>query len=47
VKSRSIGWTGNVAWMSGKGIHTKFLPESFKERDHLKNLGVDGRKILK
>jgi hypothetical protein len=28
-------------------LHTEFWPGNLKETDHLKDLGVDGRRILK
>jgi hypothetical protein len=31
----------------GREIHTEFWWGNLKEREHLKELGIDGRKILK
>jgi hypothetical protein len=41
MKSRKMRWAGHVASM-GRG----FLWRNIRERDHLKDPGVDGRIIL-
>jgi hypothetical protein len=44
IKSRRIRWAGHVARMGGGGeTCTGVWCESPKERDHLKDQGVDGR----
>jgi hypothetical protein len=45
IKSRRIRWAGNVACMGGGGGETctGFWWVSPKEKDHLKDPGVDGR----
>jgi len=46
IKCRRMRWAGHVAcffWNRG-GVY-KFLVGSLSERDHLENLGVDGRII--
>jgi putative hemolysin len=40
-------WAGHVARMVRREMRTKFWMESLKGRDHAKDLGVDGRIILK
>jgi hypothetical protein len=42
VKSKRIGWAGNVACMKKKG-NTEFWWGNLKERQPLKDLGVDGK----
>jgi hypothetical protein len=43
IKSRRMRWAGHVARMDRGEKCTGFWWESPKERDHLKDLGVDGR----
>jgi hypothetical protein len=33
--------------MHGRGMHTEFTMGTLKDRDHLEDLGLDGRIILK
>ena len=46
-KSRRIGWAGYVARMGDREVHTGFWWGDVMERDHLEDVGVDGRIILK
>jgi hypothetical protein len=46
IKPRRIRWTGHVACMGRSGMHTRFVWENQKERDHYEDLDVGGR-ILK
>jgi hypothetical protein len=43
IKSRRILWAWHVARMGEGETYTGFWWESQKEKDHLKNQGVDGR----
>jgi hypothetical protein len=45
IKSRRMRWAGHVARIGE--MHTKFWFGSLKGRDNSKDLGVDGRVILK
>jgi len=47
IKSRRIRWAGHVAPMGKVEVHTGFCWRDPRERDHLKDLDVDGRIILK
>ena len=43
IKSRRMEWSGHVARMNeGRGVY-KVLVGNLRERDHLKDPGVDGR----
>jgi hypothetical protein len=43
IKSRRLRWAGHVANMGDRGEVYKLLVVSPKERDHLKDQGVNGR----
>jgi hypothetical protein len=43
--SRRIRWAGHVAHM-GRKLYTEFWLGNFGERDHLEDVGVDGRIIF-
>jgi hypothetical protein len=46
IKSRKMRWAGTYhEWKRGE-MYIKFWSEDLKGRDHLENLGVDGRIIL-
>jgi hypothetical protein len=45
-RKRFGGWSMWHMWGRG-GIRTEFVWEKVKERDHLEDLGIDGRIILK
>jgi hypothetical protein len=47
IKSRRMRWTGYVARMVEKEVHTGFWWGDLREGDHLGDPGVDGRIILK
>jgi hypothetical protein len=47
IKSRRMRWTGHIARMGNKELHTGFLWGDLREGDHLGDPGVDGRTILK
>jgi len=42
-----MGWAGHVARMGRGQVYTGFLWEDLWERDHLENLGLDGKSLLK
>jgi len=46
IRSRKIRWEKHVAHMESMIIHTNFLSEILKRRDHLEYLGIDGRITL-
>jgi hypothetical protein len=39
-------WAGHAAYVGEMRIRTKFWLVDVKERDHSKNIGVDGRILL-
>jgi len=48
IKSRTVRWAERVARVVGRGgINTVCWWEDLKERNHLEDLGVDGRILLK
>jgi hypothetical protein len=47
IKSRRMRWVEHVARMGGGEVYTGFMWGNLRERDHLEDLGVDGRIILK
>jgi hypothetical protein len=47
IKSRRLRWAGHVACMGRGEVHTGFGRKNLREGDHLKDQGVEGRKILK
>jgi len=47
IKSRRMGWVGNVAGMGERGSVFRVLWGVLRERDHLEDPGVDGRIILR
>jgi hypothetical protein len=47
IKSRRMRWTGQAARMGRGELHTGFWWETLKERGHMEDPGVDGRKILR
>jgi hypothetical protein len=47
IKSRRMRWAGHVACMGRGALHTGFWWEILRERDHMEDPGVDGRKILR
>jgi hypothetical protein len=47
IKSRRMRWAGHVARMGERRGYTRFWWENLRERDHLGDLGLDGRIILK
>jgi hypothetical protein len=40
-------WAGHVAYIGGGEVHAGFWSGNLRERGHLVDLDVDGRKILK
>jgi hypothetical protein len=46
IKSRRMRWAGHVVWMGGEAC-TGFWWGKLRERNHLEEPGVDGRKILR
>jgi hypothetical protein len=46
-KSRRVRWAGHVARMGEVEVYTGFWWRDPRERDHLEDLDVDGRIILK
>jgi hypothetical protein len=47
IKSRKVRWTGHVARVGERSGAFRVLLGNLKERDRLKDLGVDGRIIFK
>jgi hypothetical protein len=47
IKSGTFEWVGHVACMGIRKMHIGFLLESINEKDHLEDLGTEGRIILK
>jgi hypothetical protein len=47
IKSRRMSWAGHVAHMGKREVHTGFWWGDLREGDHLGDLAVDGRIILK
>jgi hypothetical protein len=47
IKSRRMGWSGDVARMGRRGMHIRYWWESQKERDHYEDQDVGGWTILK
>jgi hypothetical protein len=47
IKSRTVGCLGHVARVGEERVFKGFQLKSLKERDHFKELDVDGRIILK
>jgi hypothetical protein len=47
IKSRRMRWSGHVAQMGRRGMHTGYWWESQKERDHWEDQDVCGWTILK
>jgi hypothetical protein len=47
INSRTITWAGCMARMGDREVHVRFWWEHLGERDHLEDLGVDGKVIIK
>jgi hypothetical protein len=47
MKSRRMRWEGHVVHMGEMKNEYKILVENLNARDHLEDIGVDGRIILK
>jgi len=47
IKSRRMRWAGHVARMGREEVYTGFCWGNLRERDHLKDPGVDGSITLK
>jgi hypothetical protein len=47
IKSKRLRWTGYVAACKRSGMYREFWWGSQKERDHLEDLDVGGRIVLK
>jgi len=47
IKSRRIGWAEHAALMGDREVHTAFWWGDVMARDHLEDIGVVGRIILK
>jgi len=47
IKSRRMRWARLVAHMGRGEVYSGFWWENLRERDHLGDLGLDGRIILK
>jgi hypothetical protein len=45
IKSRKVRWAGHVVHMGHMTNASRTLVENLKERDHLADIGVDGRVI--
>jgi hypothetical protein len=46
IKSRRMRWEGHVACMGESRVVYSVLVGNLRERDHLEDLGVDGRIII-
>jgi hypothetical protein len=47
IKSRRMRLTGHVARMTDRRVHTGFGCGNLREKNHLEDSGVDGRKIIR
>jgi len=47
IKSRSMRWVAHLARIEGRRGAYNFWSGNVKERDHLEDLDIDGRIILK
>jgi len=47
IKSRRMRWVGHVARMGDRSDAYRVLVADLRDRDHLEDLGLDGRIILK
>jgi len=47
IKSRRMRWAGHIARMGERRGYTGFWWGNLRERDHLEERDVDGRKIFK
>jgi hypothetical protein len=47
IRARRVRWVGNVACMGEKKNAEGFWWRDLKGRDHLEDMGIDGRIILK
>ena len=47
MKSRRLKWAGHVARVGERKGYTGFWWRYLMERDHLEDLGIDGKIILK
>jgi hypothetical protein len=47
VKSRRMRWVGHVAQMGDRSGAYRVLVGDLRDRDHLEDLGIDGRIISK
>jgi hypothetical protein len=46
IKLIRMKWAGHVAHMENRGVY-RVLCRKLKERDHLENIGIDGKIILR
>jgi hypothetical protein len=47
IQARRIRWVGHVARLGIEEVHTGLWRVNLKVTDHLEDLGIDGRIILK
>jgi hypothetical protein len=47
IKAGRMRWAVQVVYMGRGEVHAGFWPGNLKERNHLVDLGMDGRIILK
>jgi hypothetical protein len=47
IKSRRMRWAVHVARPRGRKVHSEFLSENLKGTEHMEELGLSGKIILR